>query len=101
MPDLIKQFGYKNRMQVPRLSKIVINMSPGRDAVNDSKVLKTAAEQLALIAGQKPVITKTKNAIATFKTRENLAIGTKVTVDIRGAKVAAEIVSTPFYKRNY
>lgn len=80
LPELIKQFGYKNRMQAPRLEKIVINMSPGRDTVNDSKVLKTATEQLALIAGQKPVVTKTKKAIATFKTREGLSIGTKVTL---------------------
>jgi large subunit ribosomal protein L5 len=79
MAELIKQFGYKNRLQVPRLDKIVINMGVG-EAVNDSKKTKNAAEELALIAGQKPVITRAKKAIATFKVRENLGIGCKVTL---------------------
>jgi large subunit ribosomal protein L5 len=76
---LIKKFGYKNGMQVPRLEKIVINMGVG-EAVNDSKKTKNAAEELALIAGQKPVITKSKKAIAAFKLRGGLGIGAKVTL---------------------
>ena len=76
---LIKQFGYTNGMQVPRLEKIVINMGVG-EAVNDSKKTKNAAEELALIAGQKPVVTKSKKAIASFKLRGGLGIGAKVTL---------------------
>ena len=78
-PALIKKFGYTNAMPVPRLDKIVINMGVG-EAVNDSKKTKNAAEELALIAGQKPVITKSKKAIATFKLRGGLGIGCKVTL---------------------
>jgi len=77
--DLIKKFGYKNALQVPHLDKIVINMGVG-EAVNDSKKTKNAAEELALIAGQKPVITKSRKAIATFKLRGGLGIGCKVTL---------------------
>ncbi|MDE1901990.1 MAG: 50S ribosomal protein L5 [Alphaproteobacteria bacterium] len=77
--DMKKKFGYKNDMQVPRLDKIVINMGVG-EAVNDSKKTKNAAEELALIAGQKPVITKSKKAIASFKLRGGLGIGCKVTL---------------------
>ncbi|MBI1273144.1 MAG: 50S ribosomal protein L5 [Alphaproteobacteria bacterium] len=80
VPALVKQFGYKNKMEVPRLDKIVLNMSPGRDAVNDSKIMKIAAEQMALIAGQKPVISKSRKAIATFKLKEEQSIGCKVTL---------------------
>ncbi|MEJ0062514.1 MAG: 50S ribosomal protein L5 [Alphaproteobacteria bacterium] len=76
---MIAKFGYKNRFEVPKLDKIVINMGVG-EAVNDSKKSKVAAEQLALIAGQKPVITKSKKAIATFKLRGGLGIGCKVTL---------------------
>ncbi len=76
---LVKQFGYTNGMQVPRLDKIVINMGVG-EATNDSKKTKNAAEELALISGQKPVITKAKKAIATFKLRGGLGIGCKVTL---------------------
>lgn len=79
LPELMKQFGYKNRMQAPRLEKIVINMGVG-EAVSDSKKTKNAAEQLALITGQKPVITKARKAIATFKLRGGLGIGCKVTL---------------------
>jgi large subunit ribosomal protein L5 len=75
----MKKFGYKNRMQAPKLDKIVINMGVG-EAVNDSKKTKNAAEQLALIAGQKPVITKARKAISTFKLRGGLGIGCKVTL---------------------
>lgn len=78
-PELIKKFGYKNSLQVPRLDKIVINMGVG-EAVNDSKKTKNAAEELALIAGQKPVITRAKKAIATYKLRGGLGIGCKVTL---------------------
>ena len=77
--DLIKKFGYTNGLQVPRLEKIVINMGVG-EAVNDSKKSKNAADELALISGQKPVITKARKAIATFKLRGGLGIGTKVTL---------------------
>ncbi len=78
-PELLKKFGYTNSLQVPRLEKIVINMGVG-EAVNDSKKTKSAADQHALIAGQKPVITKAKKAIATFKLRGGLGIGCKVTL---------------------
>jgi large subunit ribosomal protein L5 len=78
-PELQKKFGYTNSLQVPRLEKIVINMGVG-EAVNDSKKTKNAADQLALIAGQKPIITHSKKAIATFKLRGGLGIGCKVTL---------------------
>jgi large subunit ribosomal protein L5 len=78
-PRLIEQFGYKNPMQVPTIEKIVINMGVG-ESVNDSKKATVAAGDLALIAGQKPVITRARKAIATFKVRENMPIGCKVTL---------------------
>lgn len=78
-PAMVAKFGYTNRLEVPRLDKVVINMGVG-EAVNDSKKSKVAAEQLALIAGQKPVITRARKAISTFKLRENLGIGCKVTL---------------------
>ena len=78
-PALIKQFGYDNAMQVPKITKIVLNMGVG-EAVNDTKKVKSAAAEMEKIAGQKPVITKSRKAIAQFKIRENLAIGTKVTL---------------------
>jgi large subunit ribosomal protein L5 len=78
-PALIKQFGYTNVMQVPRITKIVLNMGVG-EATQDSKLVAVAASELEKIAGQKPVITKSRKAIAQFKIRENLAIGTKVTL---------------------
>ena len=78
-PELIKQFGYKNPLEVPRIDKIVLNMGVG-DAVNDTKKVTSAAADLALIAGQKPVITRARKAISTFKVRENMPIGTKVTL---------------------
>ncbi len=77
--DLTKEFGYKNPMQVPRLEKIVINMGVG-EAVNDSKKIQAAADELTRIAGQKPVITKSKKSIAVYKLREGQAIGVKVTL---------------------
>jgi len=79
LPELMKKYGYTNRMQAARLEKIVINMGVG-EAVADSKKTKNAAEQLALIAGQKPVITKARKAISTFKLRTGLGIGCKVTL---------------------
>jgi large subunit ribosomal protein L5 len=79
LPGLMKKHGFKNRLQAPRLEKIVINMGVG-EATNDSKKSKLAAEQLALIAGQKPIITKARKAIATFKLRGGLGIGCKVTL---------------------
>jgi len=78
-PALQKEFNYENAMQVPRLDKIVINMGVG-EAVNDRKKVDAAAADLALIAGQKPVITRSKKSIAVFKLREGMAIGCKVTL---------------------
>jgi large subunit ribosomal protein L5 len=78
-PKLIEEFGYKNPMEVPAIDKVVINMGVG-ESVNDSKKATVAAEDLALIAGQKPVITKARKAIATFKVREHMPIGAKVTL---------------------
>ena len=76
---LIEQFGYKNKMQVPTLQKIVLNMGIG-EAVNDRKKVEQAAEAMAAIAGQKPVITKSRKSIATYKLRDGQAIGCKVTL---------------------
>jgi large subunit ribosomal protein L5 len=77
--DMVKQFGYKNAMQVPKITKIVLNMGVG-EATQDSKLVNVAASELEKIAGQKVVITKSRKAIAQFKIRENLAIGAKVTL---------------------
>ncbi len=76
---LREQFNYKNVMELPRLDKIVLNMGVG-EAVNDTKKVKSAAEQLELIAGQKPVITHARKSIAGFKVRENMPLGVKVTL---------------------
>ena len=76
---MIEKFGYKNRMEVPRLQKIVINMGVG-EATQDKKRVETAAAEMELIAGQKPVITKAKKSIAQFKLREGMPIGVKVTL---------------------
>ncbi len=73
------EFTYKNAMQIPQLEKIVLNIGVG-DAVQDSKRVKKAAEELELIAGQKPVITRAKNSIAGFKVREGMPLGVKVTL---------------------
>ena len=78
-PALIAEFGYKNALEVPPIEKIVLNMGVG-DAVNDTKKVTTAAADLALIAGQKPVITRARKAISSFKVRENMPIGAKVTL---------------------
>ena len=76
---LIEEFGYKNPMQVPQIEKIVLNMGVG-ESTADSKKASVAAADLALIAGQKPVVTRARKAIATFKVRENMPIGAKVTL---------------------
>jgi large subunit ribosomal protein L5 len=76
---LLKKFEYKNNMQVPRLEKIVLNMGVG-EAVNDRKKVDSAAGDLALIAGQRPVQTRSRKAIATYKLREGMPIGAKVTL---------------------
>ena len=76
---LTEQFGYSNPMQVPRLEKIVLNMGVG-EGVNDRKKVEQAAEAMAAIAGQKPVITKSRKSIATYKLRDGQAIGCKVTL---------------------
>ena len=79
VPQLTEEFGYGNPMMVPRLDKIVLNMGVG-EAVVDTKKVQLAADDLALIAGQKPVITKARKSIATFKVREGMPIGARVTL---------------------
>ena len=81
---MAEKFGYANHMQVPRLDKIVLNMGVG-EAVNDRKAVDHAASDLALIAGQKPVVTRAKTSVSTFKLREGMPIGAKVT--LRGARM--------------
>ena len=76
---MTEKFGYKNAMQVPRLDKIVLNMGVG-EATQDKKKVEVAASEMELIAGQKPVVTKAKKSVATFKLREGMAIGAKVTL---------------------
>ena len=78
-PALVRKFRYKNVMEVPRLEKIVLNMGLG-EAIQNIKVLDAAANDLTLIAGQKPVITKARKSIAAFKLRENMPIGCTVTL---------------------
>jgi len=84
VPELTKKFGYKTSMQVPRIAKITLNMGVG-DAVNDKKNIDAAVADMTRIAGQKPVITKTRKAIANFKVRQGLAIGCMVT--LRGQRM--------------
>ena len=81
---MIKKFGYKNTMEVPRLDKIVVNMGVG-EAKENAKLLEAAVKDMEAITGQKAVTTKAKNAIANFKIRENMPIGCKVT--LRGEKM--------------
>ncbi len=83
-PALFKKFGYSSTMQIPALSKVVINIGVG-EATSNSKMLDDAAAELALITGQKPVITKAKKSIASFKLREGQPIGCKVT--LRGVRM--------------
>jgi len=82
--NLVKKFGYANKMQAPKLDKIVINMGVG-EAKENSKVLDSAMSDLEIIAGQKPITTKAKNSVANFKIREGMPIGCKVT--LRGEKM--------------
>ncbi|MGL5352859.1 MAG: 50S ribosomal protein L5 [Clostridium sp.] len=76
---MIEKFGYKNIMEVPKLEKIVINMGVG-EAKDNQKVLESAVNDLTIIAGQKPVLTRSKKSVANFKIRENMALGCKVTL---------------------
>jgi large subunit ribosomal protein L5 len=78
-PSLMKEFGYENTLAAPRLEKIVINMGVG-EAVQDTKKVDAAAKELTAIAGQRPVITRAKKSIATYKVRENMPLGCKVTL---------------------
>ncbi len=84
VPALTQKFGYQNPMQVPKLSKIVINMGLG-DCKDNAKALELALTELATIAGQKPMVTKAKKSIANFKVREGQNVGAKVT--LRGARM--------------
>jgi len=79
IPKLNEEFGYKNPHSVPRIDKIVLNMGVG-EATGDTKKVQLAADDLALIAGQKPVITRARKSIATFKVREGMPLGAKVTL---------------------
>ncbi len=78
-PALIKEFNYKNKMQAPKMIKIIVNMGLG-DAIQNIKILDNAAQELSMIVGQKPVITKAKKSIATFKLRKGMPIGCMVTL---------------------
>lgn len=84
VPELTKKFGYKSIMEVPRITKITLNMGVG-EAVNDKKLVDNAVADMTKIAGQKPVVTRTRKAIANFKIRENMPIGCMVT--LRGERM--------------
>lgn len=84
VPELTKKFGYKTIMQVPRITKITLNMGVG-EAVNDKKMVDNAVADMTKIAGQKPAVTRTRKAIANFKIREDMSIGCKVT--LRGERM--------------
>ena len=79
MPTMLKEFGYRNVMEVPKLEKVVLNMGLG-EAIHNIKVLDSAVEELALIGAQKPVVTRAKRSIASFKVREGMPIGCMVTL---------------------
>lgn len=79
VPALTKEWAYKNRMEVPRMEKIVVNMGVG-EAIQNAKILDKAVEELALITGQKPLVTKARRSIATFKLRQGMSIGCCVTL---------------------
>jgi len=79
VPALTKEFKYKNRMQVPKLEKIVVNMGVG-EAIQNIKALESAVADLSMIVGQRPVITKARKSIATFKLRQGMSIGCRVTL---------------------
>ena len=78
-PALVKEFGFKNAMQAPRLEKVVVNMGLG-EAINNGKIIDASVEQLTAITGQKPVITKSRKSIANFKLRQGQSIGAMVTL---------------------
>jgi len=78
-PALLKEFGYKSSMAIPRLTKVVVNMGVG-EAIADAKLLDQAVDELATICGQRPAITKAKKSISNFKLREGMAIGCRVTM---------------------
>ena len=84
VPALQQKFGYKNPMEIPRLEKVIINMGLG-DTKDNAKALEVAVDELSQIAGQKPLITKTKKSIANFKLREGMNVGAKVT--LRGIRM--------------
>ena len=84
VPDLMKKFGYKTSMQVPRIEKITLNMGVG-ETVQDKKILDNAVADMTKIAGQKPVVTKAKKSIATFKVRQDFPVGCMVT--LRGKRM--------------
>lgn len=84
VPDLMKKFGYKTSMQVPRIEKITLNMGVG-ETVQDKKILDNAVGDMTKIAGQKPVVTKAKKSIATFKVRKDFPVGCMVT--LRGKRM--------------
>jgi len=79
VPQLMKDFGFKNVMQVPKLNRIVVNMGLG-EAVQNAKLIESAVEELSAITGRKPVVTRAKKSIATFKLREGMPIGVMVTL---------------------
>ncbi|MBP7342556.1 MAG: 50S ribosomal protein L5, partial [Syntrophaceae bacterium] len=79
VPALVKEFDYKNPMQVPKMEKIVVNMGLG-EAISNVKIIDGAAQEMAMITGQRPVITKAKKSIATFKLRQGMPIGCSVTL---------------------
>ncbi len=79
VPKLIEEFGYKNKMQVPKIEKVVLNMGLG-EAIQNAKILDSAVEELAQIAGQRPVITRARKSIAAFKLRAGMPIGCMVTL---------------------
>ena len=83
-PALLAKFGYKNKMELPRLDKIVLNMGVG-EAKDNAKVLESAVKDMEIIAGQKVIVTRAKNSVANFKIREGMAIGCKTT--LRGEKM--------------
>ena len=84
-PALVKQFGYTNAMQVPKISKVVINIGVGKESTDNPKVVDAAVTDLTAIAGQKPIVIKARKSIANFKLREDRPIGVKVT--LRGPRM--------------
>ncbi len=79
VPAMIQKFGYKNAMQVPKLEKVIVNMGLG-EAIQNSKIIDAAVNDIMTITGQKPVVTKSKKSIAAFKLREGMSVGAKVTL---------------------